>query len=351
MAGVRGVVEHKPVGETNWEYRVGKALGWSEETSHREKLQGYGMLSYYRPVMLKMESTERLRKFEEKEDLVFRSYVDDVVKITKKQSKDSEKETDCLEEVIRTLQERSPESTGQELPGKEAGNEHDEKKELRAREVYPEAELTEQKKIFLNEDITKSEDLRISVEEFTLENEHLNVGTAALNQKDDIRQSAQEGGLYDIWMEFVYSERIQDGMYGNLVETNKEGCMCGKGRMTFPHWPPTSFNEAKSLFDNCLNEENTHRKHITRSWWAFVAIIAAIRPWKQQIKQEIYIQKEREIRERCDIRFDEDTPVKRQRRKADCQGICEPTLRKQRYACLCDCGHHREECPVHQKNL
>jgi len=125
--------------------------------------------------------------------------------------------------------------------------------------------------------------------------------------------------------------------------------MCGKGRMSFPHWPPTSFNEA--LFDNCLDEENTHRKHITRSWWAFVARIAAIRPWKQQIKQEVYIQKEREIRERYGIRFDEDTPVRHQKRKADCQGICEPTLRKKRYACLCHCGHHREECPVHQKNL
>jgi hypothetical protein len=149
----------------------------------------------------------------------------------------------------------------------------------------------------------------------------------------------------------VYSERIQEGMYGKLVSTSQGRCECGKGGMSFPHWPPTSLDEAKALFDNCLNKENTHRKYLARSWWAFVARIAATRPWKQQIKQEIYIQKEREIREKCDIRLDEETPVKRRRRKADCKGICEPTLRKQKYACLCDCGHHREECPVHQKNL
>jgi hypothetical protein len=107
-------------------------------------------------------------------------------------------------------------------------------------------------------------------------------------------------------------------------------------------------DEAKALF----NKENTHRKYLAGSWWAFVARIAAIRPWKQQIKQEIYIQKEREIRERCDIRLDEETPVRRQKRKADCQGICEPALRKQRYACLRDCGHHREEfCFVSRKGF
>jgi hypothetical protein len=98
-------------------------------------------------------------------------------------------------------------------------------------------------------------------------------------------------------MEFVYSERIQDGMYEDLVNAGK-GCICGKGRMSFPHWPPTSFSEARALFESRLDKENTHRKHVARSWWAFVARIAAIRPWKQQIKQEIYLQKEREIRER-----------------------------------------------------
>jgi hypothetical protein len=41
--------------------------------------------------------------------------------------------------------------------------------------------------------------------------------------------------------------------------------------MTFPHWPPTSLDEAKALFNNCLDKENTHRKYLARSWWAFVA--------------------------------------------------------------------------------
>jgi hypothetical protein len=355
MKGVRGVVEHKPVGETNWEYRVGNALGWNEETSQKEKLQGYGMLSYYRPtiqVMLKVESAERLQQKREKQDLIFtKSYVDDV---TKKRSENSEEKTDCLEKMIQalqklTLQERNSRSTGQELPGEEANSEQRKKRETKTREVYPEAELIEKEGILETKD---TDNLTIATEECTQRGEHLEVGTAAPDQDERIQQEIQERTFFDIWMEFVYSERIQEGMYNNLVETNKKGCKCGKGRMSFPHWPPTSLDEAKALFNNCLDKENTHRRYIARSWWAFVARIAAIKPWKQQIKQEIYPQKEREIRERCGIQFDDEIPEKHhKRRKADCQGICEPTVRKQRYACLCDCGHHREECPVHQKNF
>jgi hypothetical protein len=97
------------------------------------------------------------------------------------------------------------------------------------------------------------------------EDERLEVGTTAPSQDGRIQREIQNRSLFDIWMEFVYSERIQEGMYNNLVETNKRGCECGKGRMTFPHWPPTSLDEAKALFNNCLDKENTHRKYLARS--------------------------------------------------------------------------------------
>jgi len=142
-----------------------------------------------------MEFEKRLRQKEEKEDLILtRSYADDVIEITKKQSEESKEETDCLEKAIQalkelTLQEGDPRSAGQDLPRNKNEKEHDEKEEMKVREV--EAELTEQNKIFMNEDITKSEDLRISVERCTLKNEYLEVGTTAPNQEDDIQQSTQ----------------------------------------------------------------------------------------------------------------------------------------------------------------
>jgi hypothetical protein len=139
-----------------------------------------------------MEFEKRLRQKEEKDDLILtRSYADDVIEITKKQSEESKEETDGLEKAIQalkelTLQEGDPRSAGQDLPRNKNEKEHDEKEEMKVREVYPEAELTEQNKIFMNEDITKSEDLRISVERCTLKNEYLEVGTTAPNQEDDI---------------------------------------------------------------------------------------------------------------------------------------------------------------------
>jgi hypothetical protein len=351
MKGVRGLVEHRPVGETNWDYQVGKALRWNEETSREEKLLNYGILNYYRPViqvMLKVGLEGRLTRQQEKQDLVFtRSYVDDVVEVSKKQSVEEEAEENRLEEMIQALRKLT-------LPGKDSrvteqrSPEKDVDRKQEIGEVSPEAELTNEERILDVEDNGK---LTIATEKCTQESEHSEASTAAPNQDKDIQQTNTKESLFKMWMEFVYSERIQEGMYGRLVNTNQGRCECGKGRVSFPHWPPTSLYEAETLFDNCLNQENTHRRYLARSWWAFVARIAATKPWKQQIKQEIYIQKEREIREACDIRLDEEVPVKRRRRKADCQGICEPTLRKQKYACLCDCGHHREECPVHQKNL
>jgi hypothetical protein len=351
MEGVRRLVEHQSVGETNWDYQVGKALRWSKETSREKRVLGYGILNYYRPailIMLKVGLGKRLTRQQEKQDLVFtRSYVDDVVEVLRKQSMEEKAEENRLEEMIQALQKLT-------LPGKDSkvteqeSPEKDVDKEQGISEVSPEAELMRKERIL---DVEDNGELTIATEECTRENEHLEASLTAPNQDENIQRTNAKESLFETWMEFVYSERIQEGLYGRLVKTNQGWCECGKGRMSFPHWPPTSLNEAETLFENCLNNENTHRKYLARSWWAFVARIAAVEPWKQQVKKEIYVQKEREIREACEIRFDEEITITRRRRKADCQGICEPTLKKQKYACLCDCGHHREECPVHQKNL
>ncbi|KAN0066828.1 hypothetical protein V8E54_015117 [Elaphomyces granulatus] len=224
MKGIQEVVRHQPVGETNWEYRVGKALGWNEETSQEEKLRGYGMLGYNRPViqvMLKVESAERLQHKREKRDLGFtRSYVIDIVEVTGKRSKEEEEEEACLEKLIQalrkiTLQEKDSRSTGQELPEEKANSEQE-----RTREIYPEAELIEKEEILGTKD---AENLTIAPGKCAQEDERLEVGTTAPSQDERIQREIQNRSLFDIWMEFVYSERIQEGMYNNLVETNKRG--------------------------------------------------------------------------------------------------------------------------------
>jgi hypothetical protein len=71
------------------------------------------------------------------------------------------------------------------------------------------------------------------------------------------------------WEEFVYSERIRSGIYGKMASLTGIECRCGKGRMTYPHWPPTSRNEALALLDNCLKTDNTHRRYLAYCWWVF----------------------------------------------------------------------------------
>ena len=50
--------------------------------------------------------------------------------------------------------------------------------------------------------------------------------------------------LFSLWMEYVRSTRAQEGLYGWLPRLGQGRCHCGRSRMSFPHWPPTSFEEA-----------------------------------------------------------------------------------------------------------
>jgi hypothetical protein len=78
--------------------------------------------------------------------------------------------------------------------------------------------------------------------------------------------------------------------------------------------------------------------------------LATMTPWKQEADQARYRRMEKQIRGRCEIRFDEEL-LKNSRRGAgesNCREFCLPALGKQKYCCLCNCGRHREECPVHR---
>jgi hypothetical protein len=64
--------------------------------------------------------------------------------------------------------------------------------------------------------------------------------------------------LVKIWFQYVYSERTQNGLHTILRITKHGECYCGKGRMSYPHWRPTSHQEAMDLVYNCFDKENTH---------------------------------------------------------------------------------------------
>jgi hypothetical protein len=127
-------------------------------------------------------------------------------------------------------------------------------------------------------------------------------------------------------------------------------CRCGKGRMSFPHWPPTSFEEAVAQYEMCLEKGNRHRRYLAYSWWSFINNFATMEPWTIRKRQKRYQDGEKEIRQRCPTVTEEldkcrEPPVRPKGWR--CYEFCEPILKERKCSCLCHCRHHRDECPVH----
>jgi hypothetical protein len=152
------------------------------------------------------------------------------------------------------------------------------------------------------------------------------------------------------WEEYVYAERIRNRLYGRMANLANDECLCGKGKMTYPHWPPTSRNEALALLNNCLKEDNIHRKYIAYCWWVFANSMATMKDWPSQSKQEPYAKLANMIRSNCPAVVKELKPNRKiPPRPADwsCQKRCERYLRE-RDGCTCFCEWHQEECLTHK---
>jgi hypothetical protein len=158
--------------------------------------------------------------------------------------------------------------------------------------------------------------------------------------------------LLELWMEYVYSTRMQEGLYDWLPELGRGRCYCGKSRTSFPHWPPTSLEEAEAQFQKCFEERNTHRKYLAHCWWIFINNFANMEPWTVSEPQQRYKDGQEEIRRRCPAvaeELDNDTKLKLPKRPRGwrCDEYCEPTLKERRCSCLCHCEQHRDQCPIH----
>lgn len=172
-----------------------------------------------------------------------------------------------------------------------------------------------------------------------------------LNKHKEIPQkrTRQKIDIFEVWMEFVYSERIKNGLYDRLPRLGKDRCECKKSQIGYPHWPPTSFEEAKAQFEYRLREKNTHKKYLTHCWWVFCNNMAEQHPWNVGGKQQIYRKQAEEVERRCPTLQEELIQEEPYRRPEGwrCFEYCEPTLKKGSCSCLCFCEHHMGRCPVH----
>ncbi|KAN0079317.1 hypothetical protein V8E54_004531 [Elaphomyces granulatus] len=157
------------------------------------------------------------------------------------------------------------------------------------------------------------------------------------------KRKQQKIDLFETWMEFTYSERIKNGLYDRLPRLGRQRCNCGKSQIGYPHWPPTSFEEATAQFEYRLRDKNVHKKYLTHCWWAFCNNMAAQHPRNETEGQLIYRKQAEEIERRCPSLREELIQEEKPHRRPKgwrCFEYCEPTLRKRNWSCLCFCEHH-----------
>lgn len=71
------------------------------------------------------------------------------------------------------------------------------------------------------------------------------------------------------WLDFVYSARIERGMYGHLQLRQNQSCACGLSCASYPHWPPTTLKESFDQLVYLQDKHNRHRRYLAQQCWTF----------------------------------------------------------------------------------
>jgi hypothetical protein len=153
--------------------------------------------------------------------------------------------------------------------------------------------------------------------------------------------------LQQLWNEFVLATRVKHKRYEKLP---KKGCSCGKASIGYPHWPPTSEEESVEQFNYCMNDYNGHRRNLVLRWWEHFNEFAVMTKWNVSERQSYYKEAADLIRlNSLIVRKELERSLSHRKRPKSwsCESYCEKVLTEKQVACLCHCGEHRDECPVH----
>lgn len=176
----------------------------------------------------------------------------------------------------------------------------------------------------------------------TLTHSYINV------QKMSYRISRQHFQiLKKSWLAFVRDEKRKEGETGYLPSGRNmlTACHCGKSKTSFPHWPPSTYEEAEQL--RCLlGESFPHRLYLGHCWIISLRQkLATVREPSSQRNHEWIIHLVEENREI--EKYNGGEALGSMACKVNCKTVCEPILQANNCYCLCCCARHREECPVH----
>jgi hypothetical protein len=156
--------------------------------------------------------------------------------------------------------------------------------------------------------------------------------------------------LEGLWLEFTLAERIRNGWYERMPDKNHGRCACGRASISYPHWPPSSKEEALQQFEYSINNENEHRKNLVIRWWEHFNDFANMSPWNVSERQGRYREAAELIKEHSLLvqkELERSYAHKERPKGWRCHEYCDRVIERKEVSCLCHCGQHRDECPIH----
>ncbi|KAN0086376.1 hypothetical protein V8E54_000064 [Elaphomyces granulatus] len=66
------------------------------------------------------------------------------------------------------------------------------------------------------------------------------------------------------WLQYVHEEKEKQGEVGPLPKARR--CRCDKSLTSYPHWPPTTYEEAIAQLNCLIGESYPHRPYLADCW-------------------------------------------------------------------------------------
>jgi hypothetical protein len=151
------------------------------------------------------------------------------------------------------------------------------------------------------------------------------------------------------WLSYVRLQLEDEGKPSYLPSIGRSGskrsCFCNKSSISYPHWPPSSYEESIDQLFILLLYPRPSRPTLAFCWLSFLQK-DLVKPVKDNESMLSLVQNS------CPIfssSWSSEEPTQKSTwRRDDCADFCQSVLEEGTCYCLCCCPYHREECPAHR---
>jgi hypothetical protein len=124
-------------------------------------------------------------------------------------------------------------------------------------------------------------------------------------------------------------------------------CFCQRSWISYPHWPPSTYQEVLEQLECVLRKNSDHRKYLASCWLSFVNRKAFWDPSQISVGSR-YLRSHRVVMsgipwgtEERGARRPAQTSTDRLSQSVLLFAFCDPVLQERRFDCLCHCGSYR----------